>query len=435
VLNPQSAIHNPQSNRLFFLSTVIGKPVDDQQGERLGTIKDLIVRLGDEPHPPVAGIVVRTQGRDVFVPRAQVAELGQAGMRLTSAKLNLQRFARRDNEILLGKDVLDRQLIDVNGRRIIRVNDLELAVVSDLRGEEYRLVGVDVGGRALLRRLAPGRLSRRVIAGDVIDWADLEYFASHAPEVRLRVSHERVARLHPVEIARLVDALSYRQGVEVIESLDDETAAETLQEMTEERGADIVGEMDEERAADILEEMDPGDAADLLQDLSEEKAEDLLERMEPDDRQDLRELLEYHEDTAGGIMTNSFVTVPANLTTDQALAYLRQLDPEPDLLYYLYVVPAPDSWRLLGVVSLRDLIIRARADALVSEAMAPADELVVVHPNDDARDVARILADYNFVAIPVVDDEGDIVGVVTVDDAMDLVLPEEWRPRVPKVFR
>ena len=414
---------------LVFLSAVIGKPILDREGERLGTIKDLIVRLGQDTYPPVTGLVARTQGRDVFLPRAQVAELSEDGARLSSTRIDLQRFARRDNEVLLGKDVLDRQLIDVNGRRVIRVNDLQLARVDG----EYRLVGVDVGGRALLRRLAPARLSRHALAGDVIDWAELEYFASHAPEVRLRVSHERVARLHPVEIARLVDALSYRQGAEVIEALDDETAAETLQEMTEERQADIVGGMDEERAADILEEMDPGDAADLLQDLSDDKAEDLLERMEPEDQQDLRELLEYAEDTAGGIMTNHFVTVPVTLTASEALAYVRTLEEEPELLYYLYVVPEPGSYRLLGVVSLRDLLIRARPDTPLGEVMAT--DLVTVRPDDDPREVARLVADYNLLAAPVVDDEGDIVGIVTVDDAMDLVLPEEWRPRVPKVFR
>ncbi len=419
----------PVSRGLFFLSSVIGKPILDRQGERLGTVKDLIARLGQDPYPPVTGIVARTQGRDVFLPRERIAELGAAGARLASAEINLQRFARRDNEVLLARDVLDRQLIDVNGRRVIRVNDLQLATIDG----EYRLVGVDVGGRALLRRLAPARLSRHVLAGDVIDWAELEYFASHAPEVRLRVSHDRVAKLHPVEIARLVDALSYRQGVEVIEALDDETAAETLGEMAEERSADIVGELDEERAADILEEMDPGDAADLLQDLSDEKAGDLLERMEPEERQDLEDLLEYREDTAGGIMTNSFVALPAGLTAGEAIEHIRALEEEPDLLYYLYVVPEPGSWRLLGVVSLRDLLVRARADTPLREVMAT--DLVTVRPGDEAREVARKVADYNLIALPVVDDEGDIVGVVTVDDAMELVLPEEWRPRVPKVFR
>ena len=273
--------------QVFFLSALLRAPIRDHQGERLGRITDLIVRLEHDTFPAVTGLVTRTQGRDVFLPRAQIASLGVDGAVLTSATLDLQRFARRDGEVLLAMDVLDRQLIDVDGRRIVRVNDLELAAV----GGAYRLIGVDIGGRALLRRLGPGRLARRLGAGEVLDWRDLEYFASNAPGVRLRVSHERVARLHPVEIAHLLDALTYQQGAEVIAALDDETAAETLQEMAEERQADIVERMDAERAADILEEMDPGDAADLLQDLSERKAEDLLGRMDPDDRADLRELL------------------------------------------------------------------------------------------------------------------------------------------------
>jgi len=266
----------------------------------------------------------------------------------------------------------------------------------------------------------------------VIDWADIEYFASHAPEARLDISHERIARLHPVEIARLVDELAYRQGVEVIESLDDETAAATLEELAGERGADIVGELDEERAADILEEMDPDNAVDLLQDLAAEKAQDLLERMEPDDREDLQELLHYPGDTAGGIMTNSFVTVPGDWTIAQVLAYLRALDSEPGVLYYLYIVPKVGSWRLNGVVSLRDLLIRADLESRLDEVMVPASELITVHSGDEAREVARTLAAYNLLAMPVLDDEGDIVGIVTVDDAMDLVLPEEWRPRAAR---
>ncbi len=415
--------------QVFFLSALLRAPIRDHQGERLGRITDLIVRLEHDTFPAVTGLVTRTQGRDVFLPRAQIASLGVDGAVLTSATLDLQRFARRDGEVLLAMDVLDRQLIDVDGRRIVRVNDLELAAV----GGAYRLIGVDIGGRALLRRLGPGRLARRLGAGEVLDWRDLEYFASNAPGVRLRVSHERVARLHPVEIAHLLDALTYQQGAEVIAALDDETAAETLQEMAEERQADIVERMDAERAADILEEMDPGDAADLLQDLSERKAEDLLGRMDPDDRADLRELLAYEEDTAGGIMTNNFLTVPADLTVGAALAHIRALEEEPDLLYYLYVVPAPGVWRLLGVVSLRDLLIRAPLDAPLRALMVT--EVVTARPDEPARAVARKVADYNLLALPVVDDVGDIVGIVTVDDAMDLLLPEEWRPRVPKVFR
>ncbi len=418
-----STTANPQ---FLFLSALIGKPVWDSAGERLGTVRDLIVRLGDERHPAVTGLVVRAQAHEVVVPRTQLGELGARGARLAVAQPQLQHFTRRDHELLLGRDVLDRQLVDVGGQRVIRVNDLQLAGFDNGQGGEYRLVGVDAGGNALLRRLIPARFGGRS-SGEVIDWGDVEYLASHAPDARLHLTHERIARLHPVEIARLVDALGFRQGAELIASLDDETAAEALQELTGERGADIVGELDEERAADILEEMNPADAADLLQDLSAEKAHDLLELMEPDDREDLQELLAYPEDTAGGIMTNSFVTVPGDWTAAQVLAYLRTLEPGPDLLYYLYIVPKVGSWQLAGVVSLRDLVVRAAEDTRMDEAMLPASELITVHSGEAAREVARTLATYNLLALPVLDDEGDIVGVVTLDDAIDLILPEDWR--------
>ena len=414
---------SPQS---FFLSAIIGKSVADREGERLGMVKDLVALLDEDPHPPVIGLVARIQGREYFIPAHWVAEFGGRELRLALTNPNPEPFARRENEILLGGDILDRRLVDIAARRVVRVNDLQFAAAGEQHEFAYRLVGVDVGGNVIRRRLIPARFAGRT-ASEVIDWADIEYFASHAPEARLQLSHERIARLHPVEIAHLVDALAYRQGVEVIEALDDETAAATLQELTGEQGADIVGELDEERAADILEEMDPGDAADLLQDLSAEKAQDLLERMEPDDREDLQELLRYPEDTAGGIMTNSFVIVPTDWTATEALAYLRTLDPAPDLLYYLYIVPKVGSWRLAGVISLADLVVRAAPGARLDEVMVPADSLITVHSGDPARNVARTLASYNLLALPVLDDEGDIVGVVTVDDAMDLLLPEEWR--------
>jgi CBS domain-containing protein len=415
----------------LLLSAVIGKPVLDRDGERVGTVKDLVIQLSEEQHPAVIGLVARAPGREAFVPAAWVADLDGRGVHLVLREPNLEPFIRRDNELLLGGDVLDRRLVDVAGRRVVRINDLQLAHAGDRHGFEYRLVGADVGGNAIRRRLIPARFAGRT-PSEVIDWADVEYFASHAPEARLTISHERIARLHPVEIARLVDELAYRQGVEVIEALDDETAAATLEELAGERGADIVGELDEERAADILEEMDPDNAVDLLQDLAAEKAQDLLDRMEPDDREDLQELLVYPEDTAGGIMTNSFVTVPCDWTITQALAYLRTLDSDPGVLYYLYIVPKVGSWRLTGVVSLRDLLVRADPESRLDEVMVPAGELITVHSGDPAREVARTLAAYNLLAIPVLDDEGDIVGIVTVDDAMDLVLPQEWRPRAAR---
>jgi Mg/Co/Ni transporter MgtE len=189
--------------------------------------------------------------------------------------------------------------------------------------------------------------------------------------------------------------------------------------------------MDEERAADILEHMSPDEAADVLGDLPEDKAEDLLNRMEDDEQNEVAELLPYADDSAGGLMTTEFVTLPRDLTVGEALARLREMAETPNMIYYLYVVPTEDSWKLEGVIALRSLIL--------SESSAPLERVMrtvlqVAHPDDGAAEVAQKIAEYNLLALPVVDDAGDILGIVTVDDAIELLLPKGWRQRLPKLL-
>jgi Mg/Co/Ni transporter MgtE len=255
--------------------------------------------------------------------------------------------------------------------------------------------------------------------------------ATDAATVQLKSSGDKLARLHPVEIARLAEALSRDQTAEVIEALDDETAAETLEEMHADDQARIIGDMEEERAADILEHMSPDEAADVLGDLPEEKAEDLLELMEHEEKADVEELLPYEDDEAGGLMTTEFVVLPKHITAGEALARLREMAETPNMIYYLYVVEEEGSWRLCGVIALRSLILAA-PEAPLSEVMR--DEFQFAHPKDSAREVAERIAEYNLLALPVVDDAGDIAGIVTVDDAMEFLLPKDWRQRLPRVF-
>ncbi|HYE13475.1 MAG TPA: CBS domain-containing protein [Pyrinomonadaceae bacterium] len=411
---------------MLYLSQLLGRPIRDMEGERVATIKDVIVRLGED-HPPVTGVVARYRRRDFFMPRARIEKLDEQGVRLSSDVLDLRPFARRDGEVLLAKDVLDKQLIDVDGKRVVRVNDVQLIGV----GGEWRVTGADVSLQGLWRRLTPHNFIGTNRPVEVIDWADVGYLATDAATVQLKSSRDKLARLHPVEIARLAEALSYHQGAEVVEALDDETAAETLEEMSEEDQARIIGDMDEERAADILEWMSPDEAADVLGDLPEEKAEDLLERMESEEKADVAELLPYEDDEAGGLMTTEFVAVPKNLTVGEAIARLREMAETPNMIYYLYVVEEEGSWRICGVIALRSLIL-ADPDAPLSEVMRT--EFQYARPTDSAREVAETIAEYNLLALPVVDDMGDIAGIVTVDDAMELLLPKGWRQRIPKVF-
>ena len=411
---------------MLYLSQVLGRPIREVEGERVATLKDVIVRLGSD-HPPVTGLVARYRRRDFFVPRARVASIDPGGVRLNSDILDLRRFARRDGEVLLARDVLDKQLIDVDGKRVVRVNDVQLIET----GGEWLVTGADVTFAGLWRRLTPHNFLGTNRPVEVIDWADVGYLATDAATVQLKSSRDKLARLHPVEIARLAEALSRHHGSEVIEALDDETAAETLEEMHAEDQARIIGDMEEERAADILEHMSPDEAADVLGDLPEEKAEDLLELMEQEEKADVQELLPYEDDEAGGLMTTEFVVLPKHLTAGEALARLREMAETPNMIYYLYVVEDEGSWKLSGVIALRSLIL-ADTDAPLSEVMR--DEFQFAHPKDPARDVAEKIAEYNLLALPVVDDAGDIAGIVTVDDAMEYLLPKDWRPRLPRVF-
>ena len=411
---------------MLYLSQVLGRPIIDLEGERVAALKDVIVRLGEGDHPPVAGFVARYRRRDFFLPRWRISNFDVRGVRLTSDILDLRPFMRRDGEVLLARDVLDKQLIDVDGKRVVRVNDVQIIEAAN----EWRVTGADVSLTGLWRRLSPAfmRSGRPV---EVIDWADVGYLATDAATVQLKSSRGKLARLHPVEIARLAEAFSYQQGAEIVESLDDETAAETLEEMAAARQAQILSDMDEERAADILERMSPDEAADVLGDLPEEKAEDLLKRMEDEEQSEVAELLPYADDTAGGLMTTEFVTLPRDLTVGAALARLREMAETPNMIYYLYVVEHEESWKLVGVIALRSLIL---ADPSAPLEMVMRSEMQVAHPDDNAHDVSQKIAEYNLLALPVVDEHEDILGIITVDDAIEVLLPRDWRQRLPRLL-
>ena len=415
----------------LYLSQLIGQPVRDAQGERIARVQDLIVRFGAATHPPVTGLIARQSRRSFYLNWSHVVEVGENGVRLETFKVDLRPFERRDGEVLLRRDILDKQLIDIDGRRVIRANDL---VLAKARGK-YRLVGVDVSVQGLARRLGPRRLTGNLASTSLIDWSDVESFATHTPMVKLRVSHAGVSRLHPVEIAEIIDALSPRQGQEIIESLDDETAADAVQELDPDAAADILERLDPERAADILEEMAPDDAADVLAQMSDADSGELLELMEPAESEDVRELMAYAEqfdpDTAAGLMTSQFVAVAPDLTAGQCLEGLRQIPDPPDPLYHLYLAEPVDEetgrQKLIGAAPLRDVVL---ADADAPLASLADEHILTVKPSESARAVAHAMAQYNLAAIPVVDDDGYLLGVVHVDDAMDVLLPDLWTRRL-----
>src|SRR5947199_700789 len=413
----------PRANRrewMLFLTSIVDRPVEGKSGEVIGQISDLIVRIGDDRYPPISGLVVRDGRRSFFV-AAHLLQALNGTARLTSSTVDLQPFARRAGEVLLRRDVLDHQLIDITGRRIVRVNDVQLTRIEGA----YRVVGVDISPQALLRRLGPRAFAGRVVGRHVVDWTDVQYLASTAP-VQLKVSYDRLAELHPVDLARIVDALSYRESAEIVAALDEETAAETLEEVSDERVADLLEGMDQERAADILEEMTPAAAADALEDLDDEVAEQLLARMEPEEAADVQAHLDYDEDSVGRIMTRDLVRVPADGPVGDALSAIRSMEEVPDPLLAVYVVAPDDPDILIGLVRLRTLLLADHATPL---ADVLDEDLPSVSAEDRAESAARVLAEYNLLAVPVLDENRRLLGIVTVDDALAVLLPEIWQRR------
>ena len=414
-----------------FLSRCIGLPVRDPSGEPLGSIADLIVAIGRK-YPPVTGLVASTDRRRIFIPWRDVATFDTTGARLRVRTIDIGKFRQRDNEILLKANLLDKQIVDIEGRKVIRVNDLSLDNVEG----RLRLVAVDVGAAGLLRRLGiegPFRTIARNIHASVperyIDWEDVDPLDTTIASVRLRVPHARLAELHPADLASIIEDLAPRDRAGVLASLNDEALADVVEEMEPETQVDVLEDLSPERAADILEEMSPDDAADLVADLDQETRDEILALMEKDEADEVQELLGYDEDSAGGIMTTEFIALEEHVTAGEAIDRLRELEPDAETIYYLYVTS--DEGHLVGVLSLRDLII-ARPETLIREVMT--DEPVAVAVTASQDEVAEVVAHYNLLAVPVVDQQNVLMGIVTVDDAIDTVIPTAWKKRLPRVF-
>jgi magnesium transporter len=416
---------------MLYLSQAIGRPVLDRDGDPLGSVADLIVAVGDR-YPPVTGLVVSTDRRRIFIPWTSVASFNAIdGARLSNDRLDITKFHQRPDEITLKQDLLDKQIVDIDGRKVVRVNDLRL---DEIEGKLH-LVAVDVGAAGLLRRLGLegtfrtlARNSRLPLPERYIDWEDVDPVETSIASIKLRVPHAGLAELHPSDLATIIDQLAPKDRAGVLASLNDEDAADVFEEMEPETQVEIIEDLDPARAADILEEMSPDDAADLVQDLSDETREEILALMERDEAEELGELLSYPEDTAGGMMTTEFVTIPASFTAQQAIERLREMEPDAETIYYVYVVDAEE--RLVGVLSLRDLIVSQPSNA-IRDVMIPEPVTVDVLAGED--EVAEVVAHYNLLAVPVTDPDHHLVGIVTVDDAMDAILPDAWRKRLPRL--
>src|SRR6266516_2540913 len=432
---------------MIFLSTPLRQSVYELEGRRLGVLRDVYITL-NETFPVVTALVVRStlSNNDIVIPWSQVDNLEETQIYLTVKRSQLTSYVPGADTLLLGRDILDKQSVDTHDFRVVKVNDLKLAQIK----KTVRLVGVDISLSGLLRRLGiltpverltnvlPMRLSERTITWNYVEPIQVVRTGASTgqltpalagvgagvggvvPQMQLSISHTKLADLHPADIADILEQLDVEEAGAMMGRLDTEMAADTLNEVEAPRQFELLSELDPEKASDLLEILAPDDAADILAEMPQEKAERLLNLMPVDESRPIRELLRYDPETAGGIMTTEVLSLLQDLTVEEALVYLRQNSAHLEMIYYLFIVD--DEQHLVGVASLRELVV-AEPGTRLKDLMDK--DVIKVKTDTDQEEVARIIAKYDLLGVPVVDNENHLVGLITVDDVIDVIHEEQ----------
>lgn len=407
---------------MIYLSQMMGKPVIDAAGEKIGTISDLAISTG-EVFPRITSLAFQGPGKVPFMLswRKYVDEFDEDGITLSVPAHDIRFSYLQPDEVLLARDLMNRQIVDTQGMKVVRVNDLKLSQ----SGTQLRLLGAEVGTRGILRGLAPW-LERAVVAvagafhkridEQIIAWNYMDLLDRDLSEVQLSVSHKRLDELHPADVADILEQLDPQQRANVFRHLDDVQAAEAIAEMDDEDQAEFIDELEDAQASRLLGNMDPDDAADIVRDLSYEKAETLLRLMGVEDAAEIRRLLGYKEGTAGGMMTTQFVAVRTHNTVRETIEVLRNLEEDHPSVHYVYVQDEYD--KLVGIVSLRTLVL-TEDSRLMGDVMY--EDLITATPDETEEDVANDIFKYDLTAMPVVNERGELIGIVTTDDAWDAI--------------
>src|SRR5579883_1501158 len=430
---------------MIFLSALLRRSVYDNENRRIGTLKDVCVEL-NEIFPVVTALVVQPSlsSNSLFIPWFQVHSIEEPQIHLTVSQSQIASYEPHDDELLLKRDILDTQIVDTQGYRVVKVNDLKLAQIK----RTARLVGVDISTSGLLRRLGieapftalsrvlPLKMEERIVTWNYVEPIQVVRQGAVTgqltpalagvgangviPQVQLNVSHTKLADLRPADIADILEQLDVEEAGAVLEQLDMETAADALNEVEYPRQSALLNELGPERASDLLERLAPDDAADILAEIPRTQAEQLLNLMPVEESRPIRELLRYGAETAGGIMTTEVLALPQDATVEDALTYLRQHSAHLEMIYYLYIID--EERHLMGVVSLRQLVTAEPATRL-GDLMDR--DVITVRSDADQEEVARIIARYDLLGAPVVDADNRLVGLVTVDDVIDVIHEEQ----------
>jgi CBS domain-containing protein/sporulation protein YlmC with PRC-barrel domain len=399
---------------LVSLAGLIGKPVRYQGGKEIGRLVDVVVRHGEDSYPPVSGLIVKVGQSKSFIDGARIAKLTQNEIQLSTAKVDLTEFTRREGESLLDADVLDHQIVDVNGLRVVRSSDLYLAPLD----REIRVVGVDISFKAFIRRIFPGALGRGPVPKHVIDWANVASLAHGTGVVKSNESRAALGQLRPADLADLIEDLAGRERNALIEMLDPELAADALEEMEDEELQGLLRGLSAQRSAELISRMEPDEGAEVLRDLDDDHRESIFMEMDISVAKQLRKLVEFDETLAGGIMTSHMLITHEDDTVASALALLVE-HKSRDISDGVVVVDA--KGKLLDHIQIIELIA-AKPAAKLSSLMGPPYP-TSVNLNTRLDEVIDEFANNRGSSIIVVDEKNKPVGRILADDLVDALAP------------
>jgi magnesium transporter len=414
----------------LFLSDILKKPVLDPKGEELGRVKDVAIVRG-EPLPKIESLIIESRKKTYRIPWQDINIFSKRIIASTLQRESLAEYDFSEDDLLASRDILDKQIVDANGAKVVRANDIKLEGF----GSEAIVVAVDVGVRGILRRLGMERRGDSILRAfkvrmpyNLISWNYIQPLQPKLSDIALTVPGQMVQELHPADLADLISQVSPEEGASFIGNLDVETAAETITELEPDAQTAMLTGMEPSRAAEIIEEMPPDSAADIISALPADRAKEILEQVQQEDAEDIQELMGHEHDTAGGLMTNEFISYNRDMTVEEAMDQFKRDALEIEGVYYIYVVDEEE--KLLGVISLKELLLSDPA-ARLEEVMET--NLKMIGPEEDEMKVAAAISKYNLVALPVVDNEGYLMGIVTVDDVIDIILPPQAKRKRRKM--
>ena len=409
----------------FYASQVIGSKIVNQDGNRIGKVLDIIINTAQTGityeeafRPVIVGLKTKIDGEVRFL-NYDFIKIENKNKQISFTCLQIADLSEAilENGMPLGKNILDRQIVDINGRKLVRVNDVRMVSIAS----GTYAIAVDIGTEGLLRRLGIADITNKALGifswslpTQFILWDDVEALDTSNFNIKLSHSSSKLQRLHPSDIADIIEEMGAHSRTKIFESMDEEKAADVLEEMEPHAQSQIIESLSISKAADVLEKMPADEVADLFDELEDEKVEQLLNEMEKESSEDVRELLEYEDKEVGGFMTTDFLSFRETMTIEETLSELRKQKPEADMIYSLFVTNEDE--KLVATVSLRDLVI-SQPNMTLSEIMN--SDFISVNDEDKIDTLAMIILKYDLLAIPVTDSTNTLVGMVVIDDIVE----------------